>query len=110
MDGISALQRNRGARVGVVQAAYFAELFPASIRYSGVSISYAIGAILGGAFAPTIVTWLVQPTGRSISVAFYIAGVTVVSFAATLILHDRTGIPLDHDTRWNPPGTTAGTR
>jgi hypothetical protein len=31
------------------QAALYAELFPASIRFSGVSISYAIGAILGGA-------------------------------------------------------------
>jgi MFS family permease len=78
------------------QAAYFAELFPASIRYSGVSITYAIGAILGGAFAPTIATWLVQTTGNSMSVAFYIAGVTVVAFAATLVLRDRTGIPLDH--------------
>ena len=34
------------------QAALYTELFPASIRFSGVSISYAIGAILGGAFAP----------------------------------------------------------
>src|SRR5699024_9920308 len=35
------------------QAALYAELSPASVRFSGVSISYAIGAILGGAFAPT---------------------------------------------------------
>ncbi len=76
------------------QAAYFAELFPASIRYSGVSITYAIGAILGGAFAPTIATWLVQTTGTATSVAFYIASVMVVAFAATLVLRDRTGIPL----------------
>src|SRR5690606_38155385 len=31
------------------QAALYTELFPASIRFSGVSISYAIGAIAGGA-------------------------------------------------------------
>lgn len=76
------------------QAAYFTELFPASIRYSGVSITYAVGAILGGAFAPTIAAWLVQTTGTATSVAFYIAGVMVVAFAATLLLRDRTGIPL----------------
>jgi len=76
------------------QAAYFAELFPASIRYTGVSVTYAIGAILGGAFAPTIATWLVQVTGSSTSVAFYIAGMIVIAFAATLLLRDRTGIPL----------------
>ncbi|PII83316.1 MFS transporter [Leucobacter sp. OLJS4] len=76
------------------QAAYFAELFPASIRYSGVSIAYAIGAILGGAFAPMISAWLVAETGTAVSVAFYIAGVMVIAFVATLLLRDRTGIPL----------------
>jgi MFS family permease len=79
------------------QAAYFAELFPASIRYSGVSITYALGAILGGAFAPMISTWLVQTTGSATSVAFYIAGMIVIAFGATLLLRDRTGIPLGPD-------------
>jgi len=76
------------------QAAYFTELFPASIRYSGVSIAYAIGAILGGAFAPLISTWLVQVTGTSWAVAWYIAGVMAIAFIATLLLRDRTNVPL----------------
>lgn len=79
------------------QAAYFSELFPASIRYSGVSITYAIGAILGGAFAPMISAWLVAQTGSATSVALYIAAVMVVAFTATLLLRDRTGIPLGHE-------------
>ncbi|PPL15707.1 MFS transporter [Microterricola pindariensis] len=79
------------------QAAYFTELFPASIRYSGVSITYALGAIMGGAFAPLISTWLVQTTGSSTSVSFYIAGMIVLAFIATLLLRDRTGIPLGPD-------------
>ncbi|MFT2817005.1 MFS transporter [Leifsonia sp. A12D58] len=79
------------------QAAFFTELFPASIRFSGVSITYAIGAILGGAFAPLIATRLVQVTGTTMSVAFYIAALTVIAFAATLLLRDRTGIPLGPD-------------
>ena len=76
------------------QAAYFAELFPASIRFSGVSIAYAIGAILGGAFAPMISEALVTFTGTSTSVAFYIAGVMCIAFVATMLLRDRTDIPL----------------
>jgi len=36
----------------------------------------------------------VQVTGSSTSVAFYIAGMIVIAFAATLLLRDRTGIPL----------------
>lgn len=79
------------------QSAYYAELFPASIRFSGVSISYAIGAILGGAFAPTIATALVQATGSTWSVALYLAGMTVLGLLATLLLRDRTGIPLGPD-------------
>jgi MFS family permease len=91
--GVSLFAIGNGFTYGQ-QAAYFTELFPASIRYSGVSITYAIGAILGGAFAPTIAAWLVQTTGTATSVAFYIAGVMVVAFIATLLLRDRTNIPL----------------
>ncbi|MFB7844509.1 MFS transporter [Microbacterium sp. NPDC056052] len=76
------------------QAALYTELFPASIRFSGVSISYAIGAILGGAFAPTIAQWLVQATGSTMAVTWYLAGMTVIGLLATLLLRDRSGIPL----------------
>lgn len=79
------------------QAALYAELFPASIRFSGVSISYAIGAILGGAFAPTIAEALVKATGTTMSVTWYLAGMTVVGLVATLLLRDRSGIPLGPD-------------
>ncbi|HET8927056.1 MAG TPA: MFS transporter, partial [Microbacterium sp.] len=79
------------------QAALYTELFPASIRFSGVSISYAIGAIVGGAFAPTIATALVQATGTTVSVTWYLAGMTVVGLIATLLLRDRSGIPLGPD-------------
>lgn len=94
--GLSLFAIGNGLTYGQ-QAAYFTELFPASIRYSGVSITYAIGAILGGAFAPMISAWLVATTGSSTSVAFYIAGVMVVAFIATMLLRDRTGIPLGHE-------------
>lgn len=76
------------------QAALYAELFPASVRFSGVSISYAIGAILGGAFAPTIAEALVQRTGATTSVAWYLAGMTILGLLATISLKDRSEIPL----------------
>lgn len=62
-----------------------------------MSIAYSIGAILGGAFAPLISAWLVQKTGTSLAVAWYIAGVMVIAFAATLLLRDRSNIPLGPD-------------
>ncbi|MDJ0348039.1 MFS transporter [Cryobacterium sp. PH29-G1] len=94
--GLSLFTVGNGFTYGQ-QAAYFTELFPASIRYSGVAITYALGAIIGGAFAPLVAAALVQATGTALSVAFYIAGVTVIAFAATLLLRDRTGIPLGPD-------------
>lgn len=94
--GLAILTIGLGLTYGP-QAALYSELFPASIRFSGVSISYAIGAILGGAFAPTIATALVQATGTTMSVTWYLAGMTVLGLIATLLLRDRSGIPLGPD-------------
>lgn len=79
------------------QAAMYAELYPASIRFSGVSISYALGAILGGAFAPLIAAALVKATGGTGLVTVYLAVMTLIGLGATLMLRDRTGIPLGPD-------------
>ncbi len=79
------------------QAALYTELFPASIRFSGVSISYAIGAILGGAFAPTIAQAIVQATGSTAGVTWYLTGMVLIGLVATLLLRDRSGIPLGPD-------------
>jgi MFS family permease len=42
------------------QAAFFTELFSTEVRYSGATLGYQLGAIVGGAFAPTIAAklWL----------------------------------------------------
>lgn len=92
-----------GITYGPISALY-SELFPASIRFSGVSIAYALGAILGGAFAPTIATALVQATGTTTSVTGYLLGMTLLGFAATLLIRDRTGIPLgpEHEAQQTP--------
>ncbi|WP_298863595.1 MFS transporter [uncultured Microbacterium sp.] len=78
-------------------AAWYAELFPASIRFSGVSITYAIGAVLGGAFAPMIAQALLNSTGTIAAVSTYLLASTLIALAATLCLRDRPGIPLGPD-------------
>ncbi len=94
------------------QAAWYSEIFPASVRFSGVSISYAIGAILGGAFAPTIAQALLQETGTTAAVSAYLLVMTVISIAAVLMLRDRRGIPLgpDHEAEQATGATVFGTR
>lgn len=77
--------------------AFYAELFPASIRASGASISYALGAILGGAFAPTIAAALREATGGTTAITVYLMAATVTGFVVTLLMRERRGIPLGHE-------------
>ena len=94
--GLCLLALGIGLTYGV-ESAFYSELFPASVRFSGISISYALGAILGGAFAPMIGTWLVSVTGTTWSVTIYLATMTCIALLATLSLRDRSGIPLGPD-------------
>ncbi|MAK69808.1 MAG: MFS transporter [Pseudomonadota bacterium] len=61
------------------QAAYFTELFSTEVRYSGASLGYQIGAILGGALAPTIAVLLWNEFG-----IFYVS--VYIAIAALLTL------------------------
>jgi metabolite-proton symporter len=80
------------------QAALYAELFPAEIRYSGVSIGYALGAILGGAFAPAIAAWIIGTYGESWRIGIYVAILAVISLIAVSTIRDPKGVDLHvHD-------------
>ena len=76
------------------QAALYVEMFPASIRFSGVAISYALGAVLGGAFAPTIAQALLEATGTTASVSIYLLLMALISLVAVSLVKDRPGIDL----------------
>ena len=62
------------------QAAYFTELFTTEVRYSGASLGYQIGAILGGALAPTIAVLLWNELG-----IFYVSVYILVAAILTLL-------------------------
>lgn len=71
---------------------FFADLYPTPLRYSGSSIAYQVGAVLGGAFAPLIATALVGRFGIT-SIAIYIiaaVAVTAVSVPRALSSRART--------------------
>ena len=75
------------------QSALYAELFPASIRASGVSITYAIGSVLGGAFAPMIAAALLEATGTTFAISGYLVSACIVGFICVFLLRERKGIP-----------------
>ena len=67
------------------QAAFFTELFSTEVRYSGASLGYQIGAILGGAFAPTIAT-ILWTEYEIVWVSAYIALASVLALISVMML------------------------
>jgi MFS family permease len=55
------------------------------VRYSGISIGYALGSILGGAFAPTIAQAIMVWYHQSFGIGIYIAVFALISLAAVTV-------------------------
>ena len=72
------------------QAAYFTELFTTEVRYSGASLGYQIGAILGGALAPLIAVMLWNNFGITY-VSVYIAFAAVLTLWSLSQLEETQG-------------------
>lgn len=72
------------------QAAFYAELFSTQVRYSGASLGYQIGAILGGAFAPTLAVLLWTEYGI-FYVSVYIALASLITIGSVLMLTETSG-------------------
>jgi MFS family permease len=75
------------------QAAYFTELFSTEVRYSGASLGYQIGAIVGGALAPTVAVLLWNELGI-IFVSIYILLAAVLTLWSLSLLEETGGQPL----------------
>jgi MFS family permease len=61
--------------------AYLPQLFPARVRYTGASLTFNVGGILGGALAPIFAQALAE-TGGLFFVGLYIAGAALISIVA----------------------------
>ena len=77
------------------QAALYAETFPARVRYSGVSVGYALGSILGGAFAATIAQLIIATYGQSWLIGVYIVALSLISLVAVSLVRDPMGVDLN---------------
>jgi MFS family permease len=79
------------------QAALFGEMFRTHVRYSGASLGYQVGAILGGGFAPLVATSLIAHYHSSLAVSGYMAATCVVSVIAIATLRETSGVSLSDD-------------
>lgn len=71
------------------------EMFPESVRATGMSLVYSVGVAVFGGFAPFISTWLVHASGNKVAPAWYLIIVALVSMVGLPYLRDRTGEAID---------------
>ncbi len=73
--------------------AYLPELFPTRVRYTGASVTYNLGGILGASFAPYIAQRLADAGGLA-WVGAYLTAAALVSFIAVLAIGETGGADL----------------
>jgi MFS family permease len=68
--------------------AWLPGLFPARVRYTGVSLAFNLAGILGGAVTPIAAVWLAA-RGGLIWVGLYLAAASMISLLALIALRRR---------------------
>ncbi|GAA2880925.1 MFS transporter [Pseudonocardia halophobica] len=66
--------------------ALVAEAFPAAVRFSGASVTYGLGGIFGGAFAPIIATALYGGFTTSIPLSIYAAVLALFTLVSAALI------------------------
>jgi metabolite-proton symporter len=68
------------------QAALIAESFGTNLRYSGAGLGYQLASVIAGGPAPLIAAAILEATGSSTGISWYIIGCCVVSMIALLFM------------------------
>jgi metabolite-proton symporter len=74
------------------QAAFIAESFPGSLRYSGSALGYQLASITAGGPAPIIALYLMATFGSSLPIAIYISISAMISLACVYRLSEGAGM------------------
>lgn len=77
------------------QAAFVTEQFPNRVRYAGASLAYTLAGIVGGGFAPLIITSLYKAYGSTSAVSLYVGATLVVTLIALLAAKETAHKPLE---------------
>ncbi|HET6707627.1 MFS transporter [Amycolatopsis sp.] len=66
------------------QGGLLTEAFGTTVRYSGISLCYQLGGMLGGAITPLLATAFFAAYGSSTPIALYVSAVALISLIAVL--------------------------
>ena len=68
------------------QAALIAESFGPDVRYSGAGLGYQLASVIAGGPAPLIATRILEKSGSSTGISFYIIGCCILAMIALLFM------------------------
>jgi MFS transporter, MHS family, shikimate and dehydroshikimate transport protein len=70
------------------QAAFFSEMFGTRVRYSGASLGYQLGSVLGGGLMPFIATALFSAAHSTWPISLYLIGLALVSLISVILTRE----------------------
>lgn len=70
------------------QAAFVTEQFPSRVRYAGSSLAYTLAGIVGGGFAPLIITSLYRAFDSTLAVSIYVLAALCLTLLALLLARE----------------------
>jgi metabolite-proton symporter len=77
-----------------VIGAFFSELFPTEVRYSGTSVAYNIASMIAGSLSPIIALWLYQLFGTGQAIALYLVVMGAISIVSVACARETKNIRL----------------
>jgi hypothetical protein len=83
-------------------AAFFASIYDSRVGYSGISMGYQLGSIIGSGLTPLAAAALIASTGTVVTFGVYIGVAAVLSVAATIYLTAHKEEPDDVVTPTHP--------
>jgi MHS family proline/betaine transporter-like MFS transporter len=71
--------------------ALMSEIFPTQIRSTGMSLSFGLGGLALGGFAPVAFVSLIAVTGSSVAPSLYLVAMAFVSMLSLIVLWHKLG-------------------
>jgi metabolite-proton symporter len=75
------------------QAALIAERFGTNVRYSGAGLGYQLASVIAGGPAPLIAAKILEDTGSSTWISWYIVGCCAIAMIALVSMPQRREMP-----------------
>ncbi|NQD88565.1 MHS family MFS transporter [Paenarthrobacter sp. CM16] len=77
-----------------VIGAFFSELFPTDVRYSGTSVAYNLASLIAGSLSPIIALALYSAFGTGYAIGIYLAAMGLISMVSVLFAKETKGLRL----------------